>query len=110
MMRHIYDLGLSNIDGNTLEVEILDKSSNRLNQSTPENSAVPWIRIFGLDQTDTRGTGEPDSKVDLKSGVVDLAEGRLTVAESRHAELLARRDRRRWWCRPTGCFSGSGRR
>ncbi len=34
--------------------------------------SVPWIRIFGLDRTDTRGTGKSDDKVDLLSGVIDL--------------------------------------
>jgi hypothetical protein len=77
MMRHIYDLGLSNIDGNTLDVEIQDYGT-RGDLTVPDGSSVPWIRIFGLDRTDTRGTGVSDGKVDLLSSVVDLAEGRLT--------------------------------
>jgi hypothetical protein len=77
MMRHIYDLGLSSIDGNTLKVEIQDYGT-RDNLSVPDSSAVPWIQIFGLDRTDTRGTGPPDGQVDLLNSVVDLVEGRLT--------------------------------
>jgi len=81
MMRHIYDLGLSNIDPSSLVIDIVDKSSRADPQSdrtTPEGSDVPWIRIFGLDSTDVRGTGAPDGKVDLLSSVINLTEGLLT--------------------------------
>ena len=77
MMRHIYDLGLTNIDGSTLVIDILEQCF-RPDCTVPANSDIPWIRIFGLDRTDDRGTGPPDAKVDLRSGVVDLVEGRLT--------------------------------
>jgi hypothetical protein len=57
MMRNIYNLGMSNIDRSTLQIEILE-ISNRPNPANPDSSSVPWIRIFGLDQTDDRGTGD----------------------------------------------------
>ncbi|UCG53134.1 MAG: cell surface protein SprA [Candidatus Latescibacterota bacterium] len=80
MMRNIYNLGLSNIDASTLEVEILE-IAQRLDPSTPDSSVVPWIRIFGLDQTDETGTGPPDNRVDLLSGVIDVQRGTLTFPD-----------------------------
>jgi hypothetical protein len=77
MMRHIYNLGLSNIDGGTLELEIED-TSNRLETSTPEGSTVPYLRIFGLDRTDESGVGPPDNRIDLTTGLIDLQQGILT--------------------------------
>jgi hypothetical protein len=81
MMRHIYDLGLSDIDRSSLVIEIEDKGSRsdaQSNRTTPEGNDVPWIRIFGLDITDVRGTGAPDGKVDLLDSVINLTEGLLT--------------------------------
>ena len=52
MMRHIYNLGLSNIDGDTFTLEIEDNLSNRLDATRPVGSTVPYIRIFGLDRFD----------------------------------------------------------
>ncbi|MEE9269112.1 MAG: cell surface protein SprA, partial [Candidatus Krumholzibacteria bacterium] len=77
MMRHIYNLGLSNIDEATLELEIEDRA-NRLDPSIPEGSEVPWIRVFGLDRTDVSGVGPPDSRVDLIRGLIDADRGILT--------------------------------
>jgi hypothetical protein len=82
MMRNIYNLGLSNIDAATLEVDILDDSP-RLDPSTPEGSPIPWIRIFGLDQTDESGEGPPDARIDLTSGLIDLTRGILTIPSLR---------------------------
>ncbi len=80
MMRNIYNLGLSNIDPGSLELEILERA-NRLDPSTPDSSAVPWIRIFGLDQTDEAGTGPPDNRVDLLSGLIDVQRGTITFPD-----------------------------
>ncbi len=77
MMRNIYNLGLSNIDGSTLGLEI-EQIGQQLNPTTPDSSSVPWIRIFGLDQTDESGTGKPDNRVDLLTGVINLQNGILT--------------------------------
>ncbi len=77
MMRNIYNLGLSNIDASSLELEIAEISI-RQNPTTPDSLDVPFIRIFGLDQTDQTGTGPPDSRIDLTSGVVDVSRGLLT--------------------------------
>jgi hypothetical protein len=76
MMRNIYDFGLHNIECSTLEVEI-NEIAYRPNTSTPDSSSVPWIRIFGLDQTDVSGVGPPDGRVDLVPGVVDFERGLL---------------------------------
>lgn len=77
MMRHIYDLGLQNIDAGTVWVQILENTV-RADPHRPDSSAVPWLRIFGLDQTDETGLGPPDDRIDLGLGLIDLRRGLLT--------------------------------
>ena len=77
MMRHIYNLGLSNIDRSTLEISIRE-NANRADPTRPEGSAIPWLRIFGLDRFDESGLPIPDDRIDLNSGIVDLQRGILT--------------------------------
>jgi len=77
MIRNIYSLGLSNIDSQSLDVTIEDIITSRLNPSRPDTSSVPYLKIFGLDQTDRAGTGAPDNRIDLTNGVVDLVRGIL---------------------------------
>jgi len=78
MMRNIYNLGLTNIDQNSLKVEIEDIiNTTRLNSDTPQGSDVKYLKIFGLDQTDRTGTGKPDGLIDLTYGFVDLNNGLL---------------------------------
>jgi len=77
MMRHIYNLGLSNIDGTSFVLEIEDRADLRLDRTRPKNSEEPYIRIFGLDRTDETGVGPPDGRIDLATGIVDLNFGLL---------------------------------
>lgn len=78
MARNIYNLGLTNIDKNSLKIEIEDiLNTTRLNSDTPDKSDVKYLKIFGLDQTDRTGTGKPDGLVDLNY-YVDLSNGLLT--------------------------------
>ncbi len=78
MIRNIYNLGLTNIDQNSLKVEIEDNlNTTRLNSNTPEGSTVKYLKIFGLDKTDRTGTGKSDGLIDLTYGFVDLANGLL---------------------------------
>lgn len=77
MIRNTYNLGIFNIDPRTLEIEI-HEIANRDSTWRPEGSSIPWIQIFGLDQTDDTGTGPPDGKVDLGSDAIDLGRGLLT--------------------------------
>gem|GEM_PF-1022864 len=76
-MRHIYNLGLSNIDGNTFSLEIEDRLNPRLDQTQPQGSDEPYIRIFGLDQFDRSGNPKPDGQVDLNAGLIDFNRGLL---------------------------------
>jgi len=76
MMRHIYSLQLSNIDRTSIDIEIRDFSP-RLDQSIPEGSTVPWIRVFGLDRTNP-AFGPPDNRIDLDGGWIDYNRGLLT--------------------------------
>ncbi len=81
-MRHIYNLGLSNIDPNTFSLEIQDLLNPRLDQTRPEGANVPYIRIFGLDRTDVSGTGPPDGRVDLDGTLIDFNLGILAFPTS----------------------------
>jgi hypothetical protein len=76
-IRNIYNLGLTNIDRNSLKIEIIDRLDSRLNPQFPNGSEVPYIRIFGLDRTDVTGTGPPDGLIDLTRGIVNLDFGLL---------------------------------
>jgi len=81
MMRNIYNLRLSNIDPANFRVEIEDNivvGRDRLDYTTPDSVAVPYIQIFGLDRFDTSGQPGADKLIDLQSGVVDLQNGILT--------------------------------
>ncbi len=82
-VRNIYNLGLSNIDGNSLTVEIVDNLRERPNADRPDSTNVTYIRIFGLDRTDRSGTGPPDDIVDLTSGVVNLTTGTIQFPSDR---------------------------
>ncbi len=83
MIRNFYNLGLTNIDGNSLEITIEDVLNPRVNPEVPEGSQVPYLKIFGLDQTDRSGTGPPDGRVDLTSGLVNLTSGTLQLPARR---------------------------
>ncbi len=76
-VRNIYNLGLTSIDGNSLEIIIEDVINPRVNPEVPQNSDVPYLKIFGLDRTDRSGTGPPDGRIDLTSGLVNLTTGTL---------------------------------
>jgi hypothetical protein len=76
-VKNIYNLGLTNIDGSTLEIKISDNLRPRLNPEYPDSSEVPYLKIFGLDQTDRSGTGPSDGRIDLTFGRVNLDAGLL---------------------------------
>ncbi|HXV13022.1 MAG TPA: cell surface protein SprA, partial [Candidatus Krumholzibacteria bacterium] len=76
-IKNIYNLGLTNIDGTSLEISIVDDLRPRLNPQFPDSSDVPYLQIFGLDQTDRSGTGPPDGRIDLTFGRVNLDAGLL---------------------------------
>jgi hypothetical protein len=76
MIRSIYTWGVGAIDPASFEVEI-HEIANRDSAWRPERSSMPWIQIFGLDQTDDTGTGPPDGKIDLSRNVIDFDRGIL---------------------------------
>ncbi len=76
-IRNIYNLGLTNIDGSSLDIQIVDVIKPRLNPQYPDSTNVLYLEIFGLDQTDRSGTGPPDGRVDLTFGRVNLDAGLL---------------------------------
>jgi hypothetical protein len=76
MMRNFYNLGLSNIDVNTLELEIYDRTQ-RLDTSSPPASTVPYIQIFGLDRLNAAGEETPDGIFDATTDVLRSVTGVL---------------------------------
>jgi len=79
MMRHIYDIGFNDIDPASFSLDIEDIFDLRLDRTRPIGSDQPYIRIFGLDRTDEAGTGPPDGRIDLTTGIVDLESGLLRM-------------------------------
>lgn len=77
MMRNIYNLGLSNIDPASLDVQIRE-ITNRLTPENPDSSDVPWIQIFGLDQKNLQGADTTDARIDLTTGLINTQRGTLT--------------------------------
>ncbi len=82
-MRNVYDLGFTGIDARYFSLSIEDVLAPRKEPWKPSGSEVPYLRIFGLDQTDVSGIGPPDGNVDLTNGIVDLDRGRLMFPEAR---------------------------
>ena len=76
------NLGLTDIDAATLEIEIEDLSNNLIN-TCPEGETVPYIRIFGLDRFDEYGIPGPDNRIDLQAGLIDFNRGLLTFPSLR---------------------------
>ncbi len=79
MFRNYYNLGLSNIDGTSLEVEIQDRNvaGDRLDTTAPEGSTVKYLQIFGLDQENQVGDAVPDGRIDIVESRIDLTRGVL---------------------------------
>lgn len=73
MLRNVYDLGLTDIRSDAFDLQIIDDISGG---PVPVGASVPWIRVFGLDQTGEGGVGPPDGWVDL--GLIDFQRGILT--------------------------------
>ncbi|MDH4038683.1 MAG: hypothetical protein OEV86_14515 [Candidatus Krumholzibacteria bacterium] len=82
-VRNVYDLGFTDIQAGEFKVVIEDVLTIRTKPDRPDGSAVPYLRIFGLDVTDTAGTGGPDGKIDLTRGLVDLQRGLLILPDVR---------------------------
>ncbi len=76
MMRNFYNLGLSNIEPASFELEIRDRTQ-RLDTSTPTGSTVPYLKIFGLDRFDAAGSPGSDGRVDIIDQVLDIQRGIL---------------------------------
>lgn len=74
-MRNVYDIGMTDIEGSTLEVEIVDVLVPRSDHSIPNGSTVPYLQIFGLDQVDCEGAPQSDGRFDVTTARVDLEQG-----------------------------------
>lgn len=83
MMRNVYYLGWHNIDFEALSVRIEDVITARAHPSRPVGSDVPYLRIFGLDLTDSLETGPPDGQIDGFSYQLDLSKGFLFFPDPR---------------------------
>ena len=77
MMRNFYNLGLSNIEPASFELEIRDRTP-RLDTSSPSGSNIPYIQIFGLDNFDDAGRTAHDGRFDVyQSTILDTRSGVL---------------------------------
>jgi hypothetical protein len=76
MMRNFYNLGLSNIEPVSFELEIRDRTP-RLDTTSPTGSTVPYIRIFGLDQENAAGDPGYDGRIDIRPEILNTATGIL---------------------------------
>lgn len=74
MMRHIYSLGGESIDYSTLELNIVRWAVG--DPTHPEDSELPYTRIFGLDQVDSDlDLPGQDGRIDFAR--IDVEEGLL---------------------------------
>lgn len=76
-MRNVYDIGMTDIEGSTLEVEIVDVLLPRTDPSIPNGSTVPYLQIFGLDQVNCEGAPQSDGRIDVTTARIDLEQGLL---------------------------------
>jgi len=74
-MRHVYNLGFTDIGPARFELEIEDVLYPRRDPTRPEGEWEPYLRIFGLDQYDRAGNPNPDGIVD--PWAVDFTNGTL---------------------------------
>ncbi len=76
VLRNIYSLGGSNIDPTTFSLRI--ESITTGDQPQEDENHYSYLRIFGLDQGDANGLGEPDDEADYNIPYIfDLANGLL---------------------------------
>jgi hypothetical protein len=78
--RNFYDLRGVDIDKSSLQVSIqLVNEPNNPDLDTHITPAIPWLRIFGLDQVNEQAGGAAghDDRIDLNAGLVDFARGTL---------------------------------
>jgi hypothetical protein len=78
VLRNIYSLGGSNIDPTTFDLRIERNVTGVSHPDQDLGSNIPYIRIFGLDQTDPQRVGGPDGLVDYTDETLfDLNKGLL---------------------------------
>jgi hypothetical protein len=73
--RNYYYLGTRDIGPNALTIVIEDVLGSRSDHTRPEGSSMPYLRIFGLDQSGSNGVGPSDGLID--AWYVDLTTGIL---------------------------------
>nr|MEE4268191.1 cell surface protein SprA [Candidatus Krumholzibacteria bacterium] len=77
VLRNIYSLGGAGIDETTFDFRI-ERDDSSLQPDQDLGSNIPYIQIFGLDQTDPQLTGGPDGIVDWNDPLLfDLQKGIL---------------------------------
>ena len=73
-MRNIYSLGVSNITGESLELELEFTEDNIARDRLPGRSAT-LLQDLGLDRVDSQGALDPDNLVDFGTGTLDAQNG-----------------------------------
>lgn len=73
-MRNIYSLGVSNINRESLEIELQFTEENVASNRLPGRSTT-LLQDLGLDRVDTQGALGPDNQVDFGTGTLDAQNG-----------------------------------
>ena len=77
-MRNIYNMGVSNLTGSDLEIDINFTEGNVAQNNLPGRNTF-LIQDLGLDRLNPEGARTPDNKIDIsgQANVVDLVNGRI---------------------------------
>ncbi len=73
-MRNIYSLGVSNINSESLELELEFTEQNIARDRLPGRSTT-LLQDLGLDRVDSQGALEPDNQLDFGTGTLDPQNG-----------------------------------
>lgn len=73
-MRNIYSLGMSNINRESIELELLYTEDNLASDRLPGSNQT-LIQDLGLDRVDSQGALESDNQIDFGTGTLDAQNG-----------------------------------
>lgn len=76
MFKNVYSLGSTNVDSQSLEVQIIDNFSTPISDRT--DSGETFLNLFGLDNFNQTGSNSPDEIIDYNNpNIVDLIRGEI---------------------------------
>jgi len=76
MFKNVYSMGSTNIDAQSLEVNIIDNFSTPISDRT--NNGSTFLNLFGLDNFNQSGASTPDEVIDFNNpNIVNLQAGEI---------------------------------